>query len=387
MLSAEMVHRRAELAEGCCDVLPRTLPFVGLLRHAPPTEETQDAGGDSKKPQAMAKLLRRSPYVGFHRHAPPSPSLAFRPPEEAPLVPEADFAELGEPSEEPEETQGLSEELWGLILANLADLEALCPLACAARGMRSKALLPGVWAGREVFVPPQAVARLAPRLGEWLTAWRLVSKLTIPHSRQLVAEVARLAPALPVSVAWRFSQHFKGPGVEVLDHGAAVRRVGDEDVVCIGDAPLAPAADGSCYLEVVLEEFGEDIGDGLNDFGIGVTTTEPDSLQEIMPVADECPHSWVLDFAETCVCLSVENNEEAKGRNTCFRSLRAGDRIGLRVAPRGSVFELFVNGLLKETFVPRPKRALPAGARLYPLVDLYGHAVQMRRTYADAPCV
>jgi len=376
----------AGLAEAGRGVLPRALPFVGLLRHAPPSEEPQTTGADCRKPQAMTKLPRRSPYVGFHRHAPPSPTLAFRPPEEAQLGAEEDFAELGGSGAESEELAvQLTEEVWALVLANLAELAALCPLACAAQGMRSRAMLPGVWAGRSVFVPPQAVASLAPRLGEWAAAWRLAARLTIPHSKQLLAEVSRLAPELSIEVAWRFSEHFKGAGVEVLDRGAAVRRVGDEDVVCLGDAPLTPAADGSVFLEVRLEELGEDIGDGLNDFGIGVTATEPDSLQEIMPVADECPSSWVLDFAESCVCLSVENNEEAKGRNACFRTLRAGDRIGLRVAPRGSVFELFVNGVLKETFVPRPKRGIPEGARLYPLVDLYGHAVQMSRTYAEAP--
>lgn len=41
------------------------------------------------------------------------------------------------------------------------------------------------------------------------------------------------------------------------------------------------------------------IGDQINDFGFGVTASDPEELDELGAVADEVPRSWVVDFTQS----------------------------------------------------------------------------------------
>jgi len=208
----------------------------------------------------------------------------------------------------------------------------------------------------------------------------------VPRSSQLLAEVALRAPELPIEVAWRFDRHLKGDGVEVLLSGLAARRISDEELVVLGDAPLPCGPGRQPYLEVRLDERSEQgaaDGDGLNDFGLGVTACDPEELREIGSVADEVPKSWVVDFTQSSVVLSVNNHNAAKGRGVSAAELRQGDRVGLRVMP--DAIEVFVNGALRERLKPCPEERVPEGVSLFPVLDLYGLSTQISRTDADGP--
>eukprot|EP00421_Protoceratium_reticulatum_P041305 CAMPEP_0168456028 /NCGR_PEP_ID=MMETSP0228-20121227/51070_1 /TAXON_ID=133427 /ORGANISM="Protoceratium reticulatum, Strain CCCM 535 (=CCMP 1889)" /LENGTH=437 /DNA_ID=CAMNT_0008470923 /DNA_START=1 /DNA_END=1314 /DNA_ORIENTATION=- len=403
--------------------LPRDQPFVGFMRHAPqqvlfgqldrllrrralqPADEelASDCGDcesdDAEEEQLMVPLAlpRESPYVGFQRHAPPSPMLRFSAPSPAlhPRKPPhqkqvSSFALEPAMEEEPSPAQAsrpqlMPEELWAGTLALAAEAMDIGRLSAVARGfpevMRSEA----VWRAKAVRIPPGALPELAPRLAAWLQVWRTCAKLVLPRSSQLLAEVARRAPAMPVEVAWRFDQHLKGEGVEVLCHGRTVRKTADEELVVLGDAALpVPEKGGRApYLEVRLDERGEDMGDSLNDFGFGVTASDPEDIHELGAVADEVPRSWVVDFTQNSVVLSVNNHEAAKGRSVCAKNLHQGDRVGLRI--QSAAIEVFINGVLRERLVPPPEDRIPEGGGLFPVIDLYGRTVQLSRTDAEEP--
>lgn len=404
--------------------LPRRQPFVGFLRHAPPQqllsgqldlllrrrcsqqedEEEEvdsmlDADGDEKEEKAAA-LPRASPYVGFQRHAPPSPSLCFSsssiPPLPAlPRLPEASELVAGTcehfgpcrshapATEAQRQWPGrLPEEVWTGVLGFAVELPLLGVLSRLSRGFPDLLVSHSVWAGRPVRISPALVPQLAPRLGKWLDVWQSSTKLILPRSAQLLSEVSRRAPGLAVEVAWRFDQHLKGDGVEVLKHGLVARRTSDEELVVLGDAALPSAPGRTPYLEVRLDERGEAIGDGLNDFGFGVTACDPEEIGELGAVADEVPRSWVVDFTAASVVLSVNNQEAAKGYRVTADDLHQGDRVGLRLAP-GQV-EVYINGRLSEKLVPRVEDCVPTSG-LFPVIDLYGRTIQVSRTFAEEP--
>jgi len=263
------------------------------------------------------------------------------------------------------------------------DLASVPQLARISQGFPELVRSRSVWSGRPVRVPPMLMAQLAPRLSKWLDAWQLSTKLVVPHSNQLLTEVARRAPGLPVEVSWRFDRHMKGTGVEILRHGVTARRTSDEELVVLGDAPLRMASGLAPYLEVQLDERGESIGDGLNDFGFGVTASHPGEIQELGCVADEVPRSWVVDFTECSVVLSANNHEAAKGRRVTAQDLLQGHRVGLRLAD--DAVEVFINGQLRERLVPSPEDSIPLGVSLFPVFDLYGCTTQISRSDAEEP--
>lgn len=406
--------------------LPRSLPFVGFLRHAPPQQllsgqldrllrrrappardeadcnlEPEPAGLAPEK-RAPPVLPRESPYVGFQRHAPPSPSLCFTA-AAAPLpallkLPEAQLSAgsrtakpLGVASafclEHPEAQRQwpgrLPEEVWTALLAFSVEVPSLGRLSRLSRGFPELLASQAVWAGRPVRVSPAVVPRLARRLDRWLRVWQACSKLTLPRSSQLLAEVHRRAPELQVEVAWRFDHHLKGDGVEVTRHGLTARRISDEELVVLGDSALPSGSGQAPFLEVRLDERGEAIGDGLNDFGFGVTACDPEEIGDLGSVADEVPRSWVVDFTAASVVLSVNNHEAAKGRCVTSDDLRQGDRVGLRLAP-GAV-EVYINGILRERLAPATEDCVPVSGGLFPVIDLYGRTVQVSRTDAEEP--
>jgi len=208
----------------------------------------------------------------------------------------------------------------------------------------------------------------------------------VPQSKQLLGELAQLLPCMPLEVAWRFDRCAAGEGLEVIRSGASVRRVAEDDVVVLGDAPVVVLPGRPPYIEVRLEEFEEGPGgDGVNEFGIGFTACNPEELEELGAVAAEVPNSWVVDFTRTMVCLSVDNCEEARGYRACSTSLARGDRVGLRVSPEDDAIEVFVNGHLRDRLRPSDGRRVPPSARLFPVLDLFGRATRVMRTGAEKP--
>lgn len=402
-----LLASEGELEEG--EILPRGLPFVGFRRHAPPQplvpgepDHMRRADGPStskgsstagaivaKRSQlTVLKLLRESPYVGFCRHAPPSPTLSFA---RSPALSESPFGELL-----PAAGQGaapgtslpspLPDALWVAVLSYVAEVPAVLNLARVSSNFEELLRCPGTWQGIKVRVQPSALPGLAPVLGRWLKAWQFATKLVVPRSAQLLAEIGRLAPQLKVEVAWRFDSRTKGDGLEVVRGGAAVRRVSQEDLVALGDAPLVHGRGRPPYVEVRLERLDNvPAGDGLNDFGIGVTACNPEDLDDVGAVAAEVPRSWVVDFAQSVVCLSVNNREETKGFGAAASTLCEGDRVGVRVAPLDRALEVFINGELRDRLAPAPGHRIPPGATLFPVMDLYGRAVQLACTDAEGP--
>jgi hypothetical protein len=214
-------------------------------------------------------------------------------------------------------------------------------------------------------------------------------------------QLSQQAPQIPLEVSWRFDSFLKGEGVEVVNHGHSVRRMpgAEEELVVLGDAPLpqtackgaegleASASRSQCpYLEVVLNDRSAiGSGDGVNDFGIGVTARPPSNVEEIGAVADEVPLSWVADFTKHSVVLSVNNAEAAKGRCISGEDLQEGDRVGLLITADGNI-EIYINGKLRDHLAPAQSERVPQGVELFPVLDLYGCTVQLSRTYADRPC-
>eukprot|EP00435_Cladocopium_sp_Y103_P031724 s1027_g8.t1 len=205
----------------------------------------------------------------------------------------------------------------------------------------------------------------------------------LPRSAQLLSQVAQRAPDLPVEVSWRFDRHLKGEGVQVLKHGCTVRRVAEEELVVLGDAAL-PSEQGRCpYLEVHIDECGEGIGDQINDFGFGVTACDPEEISELGSVADEVPRSWVVDFTQSMVCLSVNNREASQGKRLSAAALKEGCRVGLLVKP--TTFEIYIDGILRDTLPVRVEDRVPSNTGLYPVLDLYGRTIEISKTEAEEP--
>mmetsp|Transcript_126805 Transcript_126805/g.364720 ORF Transcript_126805/g.364720 Transcript_126805/m.364720 type:complete len:427 (+) Transcript_126805:95-1375(+) len=417
------------------EMLPRRLPFVGLLRHAPPQalkdvescspmhlahQATADglvgsAGGGGHPPtggaaaaeasgepkarrgsqEALQRRLRESPYIGFCRHAPPSPVLNFSR-NAGMLIDDAahlDFPLLAGEAEprRPAHLLGrLPVDLWAAVLCFVASPAKIPELSRLSVGFREAIRHPVAWMGTTVRLAPAAVPALASTLAAWSEAWQSAAKLVVPRSSQLHAELGRLLPHVPLEVAWRFDSNAMGDGLELVRGGAAVRRVPDEDgegdVVVVGDAPLVVEPGRPPYMEVCLEAFAScPCGDGMNEFGLGFTACNPEELQELGSVAAEVPNSWVVDFTRTMVCLSVNNCEEAKGYSVCSDGLAAGDRVGLGVSPQDGAVEVYVNGELRDRLRVPPDCQVPMDARLYPVLDLFGRVAQISRTDADSP--
>jgi len=389
-------------------ILPRKSPLVGFLRHSPPlqlpstkgrpTEAMYDnfdqllqwrshhesdccvnfvPGGPGVKQQTLDK---KSPYVGSHRHAPPSPVLNF--------TTRMNSFELPPPLLLVEEAlRQVPEEAGFQILSFIVEVKGIPCLARVNRGFSALMKSELVWARRSVHIAPGMVPGLAPHLAMWLPAWRLASKIVIPRSQQLIAELAREAPDLPVEFAWRFDRELKGIGVEVIHHGRSVKRVAgaDEELVVLGDAPLFQTVPENPYLEVVFDDRSIDVAkDDLNDFGIGVTAQPPTAIEELGSVAGEVPLSWVVDFTRSSVVLSVNNMEAAKGCGVSAKDIHQGSRVGLRVTAIGT-FEIYLDGLLRESLAPNECERVPPGVHLFPVLDLYGCTAQLSRTYAERP--
>jgi len=425
---------------GSDNILPRSLPLVGFLRHAPQQAEGERSSqalrwcshkltsgrgqpdfpckemnssdvvtgsaskveiADDCKLDRFPELPRESPYVGYYRHSLPSPMLNFSSNTPVQMLTQLDLAELdlaeldladesselscGAPPVKGDVLRNFPMEVLSLILAGSVEVSNMNMLLFAAHGFADVLKSEEVWRGRSVRLEPEVITYIAPRLGEWLQAWRSATKILVPRSSQLVAEIARHAPNLKVEVCWHFNSQLKGDGIEVCNHGRSVRRVADEELVALGDAPLPVADEQAPYFEVRLDERGECVGDGINDFGLGVTACDPTGLFEIGEVADEVPSSWVVDFTQSFVLLSVNNSEAAKGSGyLSSKSLQEGDRVGIRLALDGSV-EVFHNGILCEHLRPAPKDRVPSGVDLFPVLDLYGKSVQISRTAAEEP--
>ncbi|CAE7857832.1 tauD [Symbiodinium microadriaticum] len=399
LVDEEMEDRR--------ELLPRNSPFVGSLRHAPqmlrgqldrllrrrapaslPDEgiEEMDASPTSSKEEPElnpaensrdGKLPSSSPYVGFQRHAPPSsPVLYFSvsPPPALAGLKELELSKECLPGE-------LPEEVWVDVLQSVIEVDCLAALSRVSVAFHKVVESEDVWRDRAVRVPPSCLADLAPHLGRWLSAWGSAEKLVLPRSAQLLSEVASRAPDLPVEVSWRFDQHLKGLGVEVLKHGTAVRRVAEEELVVLGDAALQRSPGRWPYFEVQLDKCGEGIGDSVNDFGFGVTACDPQEIEELGSVADEVPRSWVVDFTQSMVCLSINNHEAAQGKRLSAAALKQGSCVGMLVKPMS--IEIYIDGVLQES-LPMEER-VPDNISLFPVLDLYGRTIEISKTDAEEP--
>lgn len=382
--------------------LPKN-PFIRFHRHAPlrfPSDASDtksldgspscvDEVSESRFQQALAKLLKESPYVGFCRHAPPSPTLSFERPGKFANEDHFDIPglQLGEdPTTSTKLPGALPEDVWTTILLRVLEVDDIPSFARIARGFQSLLLSPNSWQGSQVVVLPSHVQGLAPLLEQWLAAWAKAGKLVLPRSAQLQARVQILAPSLPIEVAWRFDRHAKGSGIEVIMDGEQVRRVGEDEVVVLGDAPLIVADGRAPYIEVQLKSTDDEfIGDGLNDFGIGVTARDPEKIEDLGSVAAEVPSTWVIDFTAHTVCLSINNYEEAKGHGASSGGLVVGDRVGVLFLPQECAAEVYINGQFRDKLQPSRRNNLLFSPRLFPVFDLYGRVSQLSRTYAERP--
>eukprot|EP00928_Gymnodinium_smaydae_P004625 TRINITY_DN11571_c0_g1_i1.p1 TRINITY_DN11571_c0_g1~~TRINITY_DN11571_c0_g1_i1.p1 ORF type:complete len:411 (+),score=60.22 TRINITY_DN11571_c0_g1_i1:291-1523(+) len=347
--------------------------------------------------KANASLPKGSPYVGFQRHSPPSPVLGFKLPDAGDAVGDAPLVDLDAAVSATVRTTSFSgcgtlpDVVLCHILAVAVEVKSIATISRVARGFRQAVRAPTVWSGRRVHIPPQVLEKFAPWLQSWLRTWKFASKLVVPNSAQLLAEVTRCSPALLVEVAWRFSSRWKASGVEVLYRGNTVQRTADDELVVIGDASFVAVGGGGDgqeggrepYVEVRIDERPSGQVE-LNDMGIGFTMSDPDELQEMCAVADEIPSSWVVDFTQSLVLLSVNNREVARGRDISAADLHEGDRVGLRLARTGAL-EVYINGDLRQSILPEPEDRVPIGAVLYPLFDLYGLTARLSCTGAEEP--
>mmetsp|Transcript_8704 Transcript_8704/g.20714 ORF Transcript_8704/g.20714 Transcript_8704/m.20714 type:complete len:414 (+) Transcript_8704:214-1455(+) len=401
-----------EEVEDARTLLPRSSPFVGCLRHAPQQmllgqldrllrrrahgriseigcRDADSAAASEEEllssPTAICsrdgKLPSSSPYVGFQRHAPPSsPVLSFSAASGSMLKPEVPEG-LELPLSKECLPGGLPEEIWVDVLRSVIDVQSLGALSRVNMAFSKVVESEDTWRDRVVRVPPSCLADLAPQLDRWLDAWRAARKLVLPRSTQLLNEVTHRAPLLPVEVSWRFDQHLKGGGVEVLKHGTAVRRVAEEELVVLGDAALLQKPGHWPYLEVHIDKCGEGIGDSVNDFGFGVTACDPQEIEELGSVADEVPRSWVVDFTQSMVCLSINNQEAAVGKRLSASALKEGSYVGLLVKPTS--FEIYIDGILQESLMIEER--VPDNIGLFPVLDLYGRTIEISKTDAEEP--
>jgi hypothetical protein len=407
----------ATMVEAVDGILPRDSALVGFLRHSPQAMHehfdklcqwrAQKESEESKELE-NSKLPSASPYVGSQRHAPPSPVLRFTNPQTRsqgsqdaffmpPLLELASSSGDSFFSEDEDVMEiasltlhHLPEEVWINFVSLMIEVAGIGLLARVARGVSSILKSELVWENRQVVVSPASVVHLAPMLSSWLPAWKLANKLVVPRSSQLLSELSRQAPEIPIEVAWRFDQMFKGNGVEVINSGRTVKRLqgAEEELVVLGDAPLPQTiptdghGDRCPFFEVTLEDRSVESEDTVNDFGIGITACPPCDMEELGAVADEVPSSWVIDFAKSSVMLSINNSEVAKACHVSY--LKEGDRVALRITAIGSI-EIFINGILHEHFIPPNEKRVPRGVALYPVLDLYGCTMQLSRTDAEEP--
>lgn len=395
-------------------LLPRGSPFVGCLRHAPKQalagqlgrllrrraeaalqeqqvlpEQCEAGSSQSASTESSEKLPPSSPYVGFQRHAPPSsPVLCFSaigkrqpllpPPLQLPGAVDEEFDAF------PALPGSLPEEVWTSVAALAVEVPTLAAFSRVSHSFSKVAASETVWRGKVVSIAPSCVTGLAPRLERWLQAWRACKKLVLPRSEQFLRQVQQRAPQLEVEVSWRFDQYLKGNGVEVVRQGKSVRRVAEEELVVLGDAPLCRGKDRCPYLEVTLDKYGEGMGDDMNDFGFGVTACEPEEIRELGAVADEVPCSWVVDFTQSMVCLNINNRAAATGKYLSALNLKQGVRIGLLVKPEE--FEVYLDGVLRDVLpVKVAEERVPPVAGLYPVLDLYGRAIEVSKSDAEGP--
>lgn len=393
-------------------LLPRDSPFVGCLRHAPKQAlagqlgrllrrraeeqvlpEQREAGGPwSASDESSEKLPPSSPYVGFQRHAPPSsPVLCFSaigkgqplspPPLRLPGAIDEDRASL---VAVPALPGRLPEEVWMSVAALAVEVPTLAAFSRVNHSFNKVVANEAVWRDKVIRIVPSCMTGLAPRLEHWLQAWHVCKKLVLPRSEQFLRQVQQRAPQLEVEVSWRFDKYLKGSGVEVERQGKSVRRVAEEELVVLGDAPLCRGKDRCPYLEVTLDEYGEGMGDDVNDFGFGVTACEPKEISELGAVADEVPCSWIVDFTPSMVCLSINNREAATGKSLSALDLKQGARIGLLVKP--AEFEVYIDGVLRASLpVKVVEERVPCEAGLYPVLDLYGRANEVSKSDAEGP--
>lgn len=264
------------------------------------------------------------------------------------------------------------------VLGFIADVPRIGALAAVCPRLGAALRSPEVWQGSEVRLP-NALTALAPQLHRWLPAWRSCERLLVPKSAQLLRELETQAPEIPVEVLWRFSSAVKGEGVEVRNSGRSVRRCAGDDLVVIGDAPLIRAPNKPLYLEVSLDDRGEEAGDGVNDFGMGVTPSPPEELEDLGDVADEVPDAWVVNFTASSIVVVADNQEVVRGSELCSQDLSEGDVVG--VAFLEGAIQVYLNGQRRAN-LELPKNArVPVEKELFPVFDLCGRAAQLSRTY------
>lgn len=288
-------------------------------------------------------------------------------------------------------TDLLQDDTLQYILSLVAEVGSISHLSLVDRRISALLKSEAVWAGQPVNLSCTSLSDCMPQLDTWLGAWRLASKLIVPKSSELITQLSDKNPALPLEIGWRFDNELKGSGVEVCNGGRSVKRAAEEEdeLVALADAPLPMTIgdNGSKlpYLEVILDDrsWEGDCGDGLNDFGVGVTARRP-SKAEVGAVADEVPLSWVVDFSKNFVTLSVNNQQAAKGSQLSGEDLEEGDRVGLLFTAQGSI-EIYINGKLMEHLTPHERDRVPEGVELFPVLDLYGCTTQISRTYSTSP--
>merc|ERR1711957_590104 len=124
------------------------------------------------------------------------------------------------------------------------------------------------------------------------------------------------------------------------------------------------------YFEVELVEVRpEEMPDGLT---IGVTATDPSTVQEVPATVEHIPHTWTVGYdgqmwdAESCTLSMIDWDP---------RSLKQGDVVGVLITLSEGELIVFQNGV---ACCPGP-RGIPAATKpLFAVVDLLGAARAVR---------
>lgn len=204
-----------------------------------------------------------------------------------------------------------------------------------------------------------------------------------PGSSTIVGLPAERASAPPAQAGPRVDSSFVFDA-QVVSRYVAVSEGGlharhtqpDGAVMCgviFGTGPVPSFPEGR-YFEVRLEEQQPGMEDGLV---IGVTTAVPRALDVTYEVAEGVPSSWSFGY-DGQAHLDGEDDMQPIGFEP--QLLRAGDRVGLLVDPRGEAV-VYVNGSIVATVPCR----IPASVAVYPIVDLLGAAVAVSLVATATP--
>jgi hypothetical protein len=149
--------------------------------------------------------------------------------------------------------------------------------------------------------------------------------------------------------------------------------------VVLSQEPLQPTGRAGYYFEVELVEVRpEEMPDGLT---VGVTSTEPSTIQDMPETAEHIPNTWAAGYDGQIWDASTGGLSRVDWDP---RTLAPGDIVGVLVTMAEGELLVFHNGV---ACCPGP-RGIPVDAScpLFAVVDLLGSARAVRwRPKAEPP--